>query len=104
MKIMLKDKDICKIEAFLRLYKNAADAFHEKTELFIEEMACIRKILSNEMDYLIKNHKDNEVAKREVQLFNEIIGKMIRADKKGDEILHAYGFEDEFGEIDSTEG
>lgn len=100
----LKDKDICKIEAFLRLYKNAADAFHEESELLIEEMIDIRKTLSNEMDYLMKNYKDNEVAKREIQLFNEIIGKMIRVDKKGEEILHAYGFEEECGETDSTEG
>ncbi|MDO4391522.1 MAG: hypothetical protein Q4C11_00250 [Clostridium sp.] len=100
MKMIIRDEDAKKVVASMHLYKSAADAFSKEMDVISLERNYIRKTLNNEMDYLMEKYKDNEVAQREVRLFNEIMSRMTKTDRRGDEIFHEHGFETECGEAD----
>lgn len=95
--MILKNNDECK-KTSLESYKSVADAFLKEIDVILLERNYIRKTLSNEMDYLLE-FKDNEIAKREIRLFNEIISRIIKDDRKGEEILYEYGFKRECTKI-----
>lgn len=100
--MIIKENNENKNITNLHYYKNAAEAIDEELNVIIQERNYIKKTLSNEMDYLLEKYKDNEIAKREIKLFNEIISKMIRTNKRGEEILDEYGFKTECRETDGT--
>lgn len=101
--MIIRDEDVKRVAASLYLYKSAADAFSEEMDVLSLERIYIRKTLSSEMDYLMEKYKDNEVAQREIRLFNEIISRMEKDDRRGDEIFYEHGFETECGETNETE-
>lgn len=101
--MIIRDEDAKRVAASLYLYKSAADAFSEEMDVLSLERNYIRKTLSSEMDYLMEKYKDNEVAQREIRLFNEIMSRMEKDDRRGDEIFHEHGFETECGETNETE-
>ena len=63
----------------------------------------IRKTINSEMDLLME-YKDNDIAQREIRLFNEILSQMSKTDRRGEEIFDEYGFKRECREINGTEG
>lgn len=95
MKMIIKEDNESKKNTSLYYYEKAAKAITEELNVIIQERNYIRKTLSNEMDYLLEKYKDNEVTKREINLFNEIISRMIKIDKRGEEILDEYGIKGE---------
>lgn len=100
--MIIKENNENKNITSLNYYKKATEAIDEELNVIIQERNYIRTTLSNEMDYLLEKYKDNEVTKREVKLFNEIISRMIRTNKRGEEILDEYGFKRECGEANGT--
>ena len=87
----------------IEMYKSMANALSDTMNVISFERNYIRKTLSGEMDYLMQL-KDNDLAQREIKLFNEIISRMIKDDRKGDEIYNEQCVKQECREIDQTKG
>lgn len=101
--MIIRDDDAKKIVKSMQSYKSAADAFSKEMDVISFERNYIRKTINSEMDLLME-YKDNDIAQREIRLFNEILSQMSKTDRRGEEIFDEYGFKRECREINGTEG